>query len=309
MRKVCKLLAAAAALGALLPVQASAALYVTIVQGLGGMPEYDSRFTEQREQVLAASESMTGEDKITVLSGKEATRDALLDHFAETAEKMTEEDRLLIYLIGHGSFDDEQHKFNIPGPDITTEDLRRVLDELPGSNHLVVSTASTSGSLLEPLEDDSRVVVTATRSGSERNATEFGAFFAEALASEEADTNKNGSISVQEAFDYANRHVEDFFESSGKLATEHPQLRGEAAPRLNIARLMAPTPAEADDPEIVQLLQRREEIDAEIEELQLNRNNYSSAEYTQRLRDLVLESATVTEQIQTLGEEGEGEQP
>src|SRR5690606_26023639 len=130
------------------------------------------------------------------------------------------------------------------------------------------------------------------------NATEFGAFFAEALASEEADINKNNSISVQEAFDFASRRVADFFESSGRLATEHPQIRGEDAPRLNLARLdtAAQTPAAAaGDPEIARLLERRQQIDVEIEELQLNREDYTTAEYTQRLRDLILESATVTE--------------
>src|SRR5690606_18246605 len=135
------------------------------------------------------------------------------------------------------------------------------------------------------------VIVTATRSGNERNATEFGTFFAEALTSEEADINKNNSISVQEAFDFANRRVVDFFESSGRLATEHPQIRGDSAPRLNLARLdLGSQPAAVEgDSEIARLLERRQQIDVEIEELQLNRDEYTSAEYTQRLRDLILE--------------------
>lgn len=306
MRKA-KLLSAAA-LAALLPLEAGAALYVTIVQGLGGMPEYEARFGEQREQIEQASRSITGEELVAVFAGEEASREALLAHFEARTAQMSDEDRMVIYLIGHGSFDDEQHKFNIPGPDLTSADLREILDALPGSNHFLVSTASTSGALLEPLADETRVIVTATRSGNERNATEFGDFLAEALVSEEADINKNGSISAQEAFDYASRRVTDFFETSGKLATEHPQLRGEAAPRLNIARL-GTEEAPPDDPEIAQLLARRQEIDTEIEELQLNRNDYSNAEYLQRLRELVLESATVTEQIQVLGEEGDGAQP
>src|SRR5690606_10562375 len=116
----------------------------------------------------------------------------------------------------------------------------------------------------------------------------------EALSSEDADINKNGSVSVQEAFDYADRKVADYFSTAGRLATEHPQLRGENAPRLNLARLDAAqqTPV-SEDPEINRLIERRQQIDVEIEELQLNREDYSGAEYTQRLRDLILESATV----------------
>lgn len=296
----------AAVLG-LLPLQALAALHVTIVQGLGGMPEYDERFTEQRERITAASLSMTQEDLVKVFSGEAATREALLAHFEAESVAMSDDDRMIIYLIGHGSFDDEQYKFNIPGPDLTTQDLREILDALPGSNHFLVNTSSTSGSLLDPLEADSRVIVTATRSGNERNATMFGEYFAEALSSEDADINKNGSVSAQEAFDYASRKVADYFSTSGRLATEHPQLRGENAPRLNLARVDGAQRApSSDDPEIVRLIERRQQIDVEIEELQLNREDYSSAEYTQRLRDLILESATVTEQIQALSEGGEG---
>src|SRR5690606_18909159 len=67
--------------GALLPLPAMAELYVTIVQGLGGMPEYDERFTEQRERVTNASLSMTAEDLVKVFSGEEATRESVLAHF------------------------------------------------------------------------------------------------------------------------------------------------------------------------------------------------------------------------------------
>ena len=279
---------------------AHAELYVVVVQGLGGMDEFDSRFTSQREKIAAASESMAPGNVIT-FSGGEATRDALLAHFDMLAADMSENDRVAIYLIGHGSYDGEQFKFNIPGPDITDADLAEIMGTLPGRNHFLVSTASASGAMLDALETDSRILVTATRNGNEKNATEFGSYFAEALASSVADINKNNSISIQEAFDFAERGVAGFFESQGKLATEHPQIRGDGAASFNLARLQAVETSD-EDPRISALLTRRAEIDTEIESLQLRRNEFSNAEYIERLQSLILESAQVGEQIDMLRE-------
>lgn len=279
---------------------AHAELYVVVVQGLGGMDEFDSRFTSQREKITAASESMAP-GNVTTFSGGEATRDALLAHFDMLAADMSENDRVAIYLIGHGSYDGEQFKFNIPGPDITDADLAEIMGTLPGRNHFLVSTASASGAMLDALETDSRILVTATRNGNEKNATEFGSYFAEALASSVADINKNNSISIQEAFDFAERGVAGFFESQGKLATEHPQIRGDGAASFNLARLQTVETSD-EDPRISALLTRRAEIDTEIESLQLRRNEFSNAEYIERLQSLILESAQVGEQIDILRE-------
>ena len=63
-----------------------------------------------------------------------------------------------------------------------------------------------------------RVVITATRSGGERNATRFGGFWAEALASDEADRDKDGTVTAQEAYDYARRKVGDAYKSDAAHA-------------------------------------------------------------------------------------------
>lgn len=164
--------------------EAQAELYVTVIQGLSGAPEYQEIFDEQNTEVTSASNSVTGAANVTSLMGADATRETLLAHFASLAGSMSTDDRAAIYLIGHGSFDGEQYKFNIPGPDITTEDLNNILSAFPGQNHFLLSTSSASGSILESLENDSRIIITATRNGNEKNATEFGAFFAQALSSD-----------------------------------------------------------------------------------------------------------------------------
>lgn len=315
MRKLFPLLTLSAA--ALLPALAQAELYITIVQGLSGMPEYQEEFDEVREKVAAASITLTSEERVFTFSGDGATRDALLAHFKALDARMTDDDRAAIYLIGHGSFDGEEYKYNIPGLDLTTTDLKGVLEALPGQNHVLITTGSTSGALAEGItgvraprdENDTRaieeaaatpskyLIVAATRNGNERNATHFGRFFAEALVSTEADLNKNDTISVQEAYDYASREVEAYFESEQRLATEHAQLRGEGAAQFSLSRLNA-LEYESDDPELSELLTQRAELDAEIEELQLRRNDFASnREYLQALQALVLKSAELTEKI------------
>lgn len=280
---------------------ASAALYITIVQGLGGDTVFAIKFNDQRRKITEASLTMTDEDMVTTFTGEDATRENLLAHFSTLAARMNEDDRVALYLIGHGSYDGEQYKFNIPGPDITDADLGEILDSLPGQNHFLVNTSSASGSILENLENDERIIITATRNGNEKNATEFGEFFAAALSSDTADINKNNTVSIQEAFDYAERSVAEFFESEGKLATEHPQIRGEGSNSFSLARLES-IEINSADPRLNTLLARRLELDAQIEQLQLRRNEFTNADYIQQLQALILESAQVGEQIDALSE-------
>jgi hypothetical protein len=281
---------------------AQAALYVTIVQGLGGEPAFEESFHEQGQTLAEASESLTDSDKIRFFSGEEARRGNLLSHFAELSATMNEDDRAAIYLIGHGSFDGEEYKFNIPGLDITTDDILNVMESFPGQNHFLLNTSSTSGALLEPLQSDDRILVTATRSGNEKNATFFGKYFVDALSSEDADLNKNNNISIEEAFSYAQRQVEEYFESQGQLATEHAEISGEGAAQFTLARIN-PVVISTENPRIAELQEQSLEIDRQIENLQLRRNEISNEVYIEQLQDLILQSARINEEIEQLSNE------
>lgn len=296
----------------LLPAFAQAELYITVVQGLGGMPQYQQEFATQRELVTAASVTMADDDKVFIFNDTEATREKLLAHFTTLNATMTNADRAAIYLIGHGSFDGQEYKFNIAGPDLTASDFKEVLATLPGQNHFLVNTSSTSGAMVEAILGEKTsdtavanpeasspdyILVAATRNGNERNATHFGRFFAEALTNVDADLNKNNNISIQEAFDFADRNVTAYFENEGKLATEHPQLRGEGAAQFSLARVNEVV-FETDDPLLTELLQKRADLDARIEELQLRRSQMSNADYLAQLQAFVLQSAELAEQIE-----------
>ena len=104
----------------------------------------------------------------------------------------------------------------------------------------------------------------------------------------------------------AERSVTEFFESSGKLATEHPQIRGDGAGSFTLARVQAVELSD-DNPRISSLLARRLELDAEIESLQLRRNEFPNSEYIQRLQALILQSAQVSEEIEMLRESSQAD--
>jgi len=285
----------------LLPMVATAELHVIAVEGLGGTEEYTQRFNEEVAKLELAAESITTSEHMRVFAGEEATEENILAHFDALAAIVNADDRVVIYLIGHGSYDGYEYKFNLPGPDLTGEQLVELLDALPSNNQLLVNTSSASGATLDALTNETRVVITATRSGSERNATRFGSSFVAALEDPAADINKNNAISAQEAFDYAVRQVTDYFEFRGQLATEHPQLKGERAARFTLARLEVPEPA-GDDPELGLLFEQRDQLDGRIEELQLRKDELTTDEYYTQLQRLLLELARVGDRIDRLTE-------
>ena len=88
----------------------------------------------------------------------------------------------------------------------------------------VIQCASASGPFINALSGPNRVIITATRSGYEVNATRFGGYLAQAIADPAADLDKDGQTSLLEAFLLASREVAQFYKEAGRLATEHPLL-------------------------------------------------------------------------------------
>jgi hypothetical protein len=274
---------------------ARAELYYLIVSGIGGDARYEEQFATQTANLADAARRTAGDDaRVEVLSGDAATRDAVVTGIETLAAKTGDTDTVAVFLVGHGSFDGEQYKFNLPGPDVTGDELKGLLDGIPASAQLVVNATSASGAVLEAWTADGRTVITATRSGAERNATRFAEHWAAALSSDEADTNKNGAITAQEAFDYASRRVADSFESAGTLATEHPQLVGDAAARFNVARL---TTRGAATPELENLYSELEGLEAQIDALRLRRDELDPEQYMNELQELLVQLALVQGRI------------
>jgi len=268
-----------------------AALQVLVVQGLGGQAHYEAQFSAQTAELRTASGAVTVPANVQVLSGAQATRENIEAALRKLATAPAD-DRLALYLVGHGSYDGDDYKFNIPGPDVTGRDLVRLLNAVPMKDQLVVAGGSSSGALQDLLKNDSRIVITGTRNGNESNITRFADEFVVALGEAAADIDKNGSISAQEAFDLAQRRVKDYYDSEVRLATEHAVLRGERAPRFTLARLpgAAGETAIHDNP---QQATERARITEALDALRLRKDQLQPAEYDAQLEALLLQLATL----------------
>ncbi len=294
--KICVLLLA------LLPLIGNAELYVVIIEGLGGDVLYAEQFNQQVVSITSASKTLTTDERVHVFPAPSVTRKNVLDYFGELASQITASDRLVVYLIGHGSYDDYEYKFNITGPDLTGDDLAQALDKLPGGNQLVVNTSSASGALSDVLINDERMLILATRSGVERHATKFGNYFAAALSDSGADLDKNEVISAGEAYRFAERQVDDYFERNGQLATEHSRLEGERADRFGLARLGGRRPA-SDDNVLADLVGRRYFLNGQLDELRLSQDKMPADQYQSAQLQLLLELAQTENDIEAREEE------
>jgi hypothetical protein len=278
-----------------LATSAQAEMYYLIVGGLGGQASYAERFAAQAESLGDAARRSAGEDKrVSVLSGDAANRDAVTAGFSELAQVTTEADSVAVFLLGHGSYDGESYKYNLPGPDLDGETLAELLAAIPASKQLIVNATSASGAVLEAWAGDGRTLITATKTGGERNATRFGEYWTAAMSSDEADANKNGAITAREAFDFVERKVGDSYEGAGNLATEHPQIVGAAPEAFNVALLAARI---ATTEELEGLIGELSILEEQIDLLRTRRDEMENDAYLGELQDLLLELALVQREI------------
>ncbi|MBI1897115.1 MAG: caspase family protein [Acidobacteria bacterium] len=275
---------------------ASAATYSVTVAGLGGEPDYEQRFTAWAAEVDRLLKGSGGDVISETLQGPAATIANLRAALEKIAKQTQAQDTLVVMLIGHGSYDGVDYKFNLPGPDLTATGLAALLDRVPAGRQLVVNGTSCSGGSVHALLKPNRTVVTATKSGTEKNATVFARYWIEALRDTSSDTDKNEVISALEAFQYAERKTKQFYETQKRLATEHPSLDGgdpqsqPGAARIALLRIGS-VQAAAKDPAKKALLDKRESLEQQIDALKLKKAAMPAEEYRKQLSTLLLELA------------------
>ncbi|MBT5032512.1 MAG: hypothetical protein HOM55_09495 [Proteobacteria bacterium] len=282
---------------------ASAETHTLLVQGLGGEAWYQRQFDEQADTIGEALKSVVGEPQLTILRGSDANRQVVMDWFDGIAVNADDDDSALVVLIGHGTFDDVEYKFNIPGPDLSFSDLQQGFSQINVPAKVLINTSSSSGALLDALKEEPITLLTATKNGRERNATRFGRFFARAFVETAADLDKNQKISLQEAFDYAERATNDFYESEGLLATEHAFLQqpgeGQIAGRMTLANLGSQDDS-MQSPELIALFEQRDQLDLRIESLRLRRIGMGEQDYEYVFQILMLDLIMVQDEIDLL---------
>jgi hypothetical protein len=290
-----------------------AAVFYVTVAGLGGEPDYEQRFTANANELDKVFKASSGAHVFT-LTGKQATKARLAETMATVARETKPEDDLVVTLIGHGSFDGVEYKFNLVGPDVSAGELAAMCDKVQARRQLVVNTTSASGGSVAALERPGRGVIAATKTGTEKNATVFARYWVEALEDPTTDVDKSESISAMEAFQYAERKTAAFYESQKRLATEHAVFEdtghGEAV-RVNVAQgregallssmtvlRIGASQAAMNDPAKRELLAKKEELEQKIDALKYQKAAMDPGEYKKQLTEALLQLATVQEALE-----------
>lgn len=282
------------------------------VAGLGGEPEYDARFSGWAKDLDKLLRQVEPQAKIKTLYGADATRANVEAYLHELAKEAKPDDSLVLMMIGHGSFDEFDYKFNLPGPDLSATELAGLLDKIP-AHELVVNMTSASGGSIPVLEKAKRVVITATKAGTEKNATVFPRYWIEGLRDPAADSDKNDIVTALEVFRYAEEKTAKFYETQKRLSTEHALIEdagkgegvklpsaengeGLTAGRFAVLHLGA-TAVQSRDPAKLALLKQKEELEAQIDDLKYRKASMAVQEYRGQLQQLMIQLAQTQEAL------------
>ena len=301
----------------LLPVSAAAQdTHLLVITGVGGDEEHTKNFHKWASAMIETAKKKDGlpDDDIIYLSEKpeldparikgKSTKEGVEKAFSDIAQRARPNDAVFVILIGHGSFDGHQAAFNLPGPDLTAADFARLLGKLATQRVAFVNTASSSGAFLPTVAGAGRVIVTATKTGGERNETRFPEFFVEAFNDDTADRDRNGRVSIAEAFEYAKSRVTKAFEQQGLLMTEHAALdegpgTGLAA-SLFLAAPQGTLKVDTSDPAVRALADQRDAIEKQIAALKLMKPSMDEAKYNAQMEKLLTDLAVKTKEIRDL---------
>lgn len=222
--------------GAALTMGASAAgaqTQLLVVSGLGGAPQYTASFKQWGSTLATTARQRFGlpEPAVVYLNedGKDgASARATKEEIERTLERFRAgsgaNGQLVVVLIGHGSPEGADSKISLPGADMSAADFARALAKWTTQRVAFVNLTSASGDFLPVLSGPNRLVITATKSSFERNESVFAQHFVDALAKDGSDVDKDGRVSLLEAYRYAATETKRHYESSSRLMTEHAQL-------------------------------------------------------------------------------------
>jgi hypothetical protein len=193
-----------------------------VVVGAGGTEQYQSEFQGWASNWLAAAKLGNVRAEAVSLATTDTNSLARLQTLLAQEPKAGPAEFWLV-LLGHGTFDGREAKFNLHGDDLSVTNLATMLAPIKRPL-LLVNGFATSGAWLKPLSAPNRIVITSTKNGSEVNYSRFGGYLAKAIGDTASDRDKDGQVSLLEAWLTAGRAVADFYEAEGRLATEHPLL-------------------------------------------------------------------------------------
>ena len=293
--------------------------YALIVTGASSGEPYAAKYAQWRASIVSTLREKFGyaNDRLFVLAGEQgdgaqkATRDEVRRVLGELGRRLTRDDQLLVLLVGHGtSLDGDDAKFNLVGPDLTAGEWAELVKPIAGRLVFVDATGA-SYPFLHKLAGKNHIVVTATDSAAQQFETVFPEYFVKAFDDDTADVDKNGRVSIWEAFVYASAGVRSWYEQKGQLPTERPLLddtgagvgREALTPGADgaVARVTYVEPdaplALPSDVEKAALVRRRADAERRLEELKARKEMMPPDQYDADLEKLLVEIARLSAEI------------
>lgn len=282
---------------------ANAARQIVIVTGAGGEPAYTTEF---RRQAAAWENAATDEGfEVTTIADDEKSRASL----ESTLRSLPHDgDDLWIVLLGHGTFDGRNAKFNLAGDDLSAGDLGSWLKSF-NRRVVVLALFSASGTFVPELSGPNRIILAATRSGGERNYARLGEKFPDSLASETADLDGDGHASLLELALHATDAVTRLYEDDQRVLSEHAILDDNGDGLGTEVRQLRKNPADTRDgreaggvtfaaggsgPAFTpEELAERSRIEAAISDLRTRKGDLEEEVYYRQLEGLLLEMAAL----------------
>jgi hypothetical protein len=278
---------------------------VLIITGLAGAPQFQKPFLEASAMLADTAKKKWGvADSSLIVLGEDpaldpkhvtakATKENIAAAFLRLSQRVKPGDIVLVFLNGHGGGEGLQSRVNLPGPDPTAADYSAWISGFSRQSVVFVNAATASGDFVAAMKAPGRVIVTATKTAIEKNESVFAMPFVKGLTSGEADADKDGRVSVIEAFGYAQREVARAYEGERKLQTEHSILSDSV-----MARSVAFGGGTAsNDPRVIALVGERQALESQVAALRGRKEHMDSTVYTKELERLLLAIAEKTAAI------------
>jgi hypothetical protein len=291
--------------------------YALVISGVSGGEKYAAQQKKWREEIatfLTAGLAVPDANLVVLDEEHDASSTATAANIrrvlGDLRRRVTGNDTLLLVLLGHGTYDGIDAKFNLVGPDLSAAEWKDALDGIAG-RFVIVNTTESSFPFLEQLSGRGRVVITATDSAAQRFATVFPEYFIRSLVDGSSDFDKNGRVSILEAFNAASASVKQHYEQRGQLSTERPLIDddGDGAGReagapgadgtLAGTVYLDPEPGgqRSGDAGVAALERQRLLLEARLQALRERKSSMSDAEYQAELEKILVELARIAQQI------------
>lgn len=293
--------------------------WAVVVSGASGGPDYAAQLATWRQGIQAALTSRFGfpapqivqlVDETARESGTVASAENVRKAFTALRGQVGKDDLVLVVLLGHGTFDGQQAKFNLVGPDLTAADWAAMLAGVPG-RLVVVNTTESSAPFLEALAARGRIVITATETAAQKYATVFPDHFVKALGDAQTDLDKNGRTSIWEVFAASSSAVARHFTEKAQLTTERAML-SDTGERTGILATATAGPggvaargfyldreagADSADPAVRALIERRRALEADADALLQKKKDTDPAAWADQFEQLMIELAKVSREV------------